>query len=86
MQHWHAVLLCSCYACDAHTLRMLCLRRMQGQKAERYLQLAGELTNTCWQMYHRMPCGGWRGLPGLLEPCWCPTTPCPGLVKASDAG
>ncbi|PSC73991.1 Mannosyl-oligosaccharide 1,2-alpha-mannosidase MNS1 [Micractinium conductrix] len=30
---------------------------VQGQKAERYLQLAGELTNTCWQMYHRMPCG-----------------------------
>ncbi len=32
---------------------------VQGAKAERYIQLAADLTHTCWQMYHRMPTGGW---------------------------
>ncbi|EFN60136.1 hypothetical protein CHLNCDRAFT_33654 [Chlorella variabilis] len=30
---------------------------VQGAKAERYMQLAADLTHTCWQMYHRMPSG-----------------------------
>ncbi|KAL4436084.1 hypothetical protein ABPG77_005532 [Micractinium sp. CCAP 211/92] len=30
---------------------------VQGAKAERYIQLAADLTHTCWQMYHRMPTG-----------------------------
>ena len=30
---------------------------VQGAKAEQYIKLAGELTHTCWQMYHRMPTG-----------------------------
>jgi mannosyl-oligosaccharide alpha-1,2-mannosidase len=28
-----------------------------GEKAEKYLQVAEELTHTCWQMYHQMPTG-----------------------------
>ncbi|KAI3429765.1 hypothetical protein D9Q98_010078 [Chlorella vulgaris] len=28
-----------------------------GAKAEAYMRLAGDLTHTCWQMYHRMPSG-----------------------------
>lgn len=31
---------------------------VRGAKAERYVQLAADLTHTCWQMYHRMPTGG----------------------------
>lgn len=30
---------------------------VRGAKAERYVQLAADLTHTCWQMYHRMPTG-----------------------------
>ncbi len=29
-----------------------------GAKATKYLQVAEELTHTCWQMYHQMPSGG----------------------------
>lgn len=30
---------------------------VKGAKATRYLQVAEELTHTCWQMYHQMPSG-----------------------------
>lgn len=29
-----------------------------GDKADRYMAAAAELTRTCWQMYRRMPTGG----------------------------
>lgn len=28
-----------------------------GEKAGKYMQVAEELTHTCWQMYHQMPSG-----------------------------
>ncbi len=28
-----------------------------GDKADKYLQVAEELTHTCWQMYHQMATG-----------------------------
>jgi hypothetical protein len=40
-----------------------------GAKAERYVELAGALTHTCWQMYHRMPSGGGCGLRPGWGPC-----------------
>lgn len=30
-----------------------------GAKAGKYLQVAEELTHTCWQMYHQMPSGAY---------------------------
>ena len=33
-----------------------------GAKGERYMQVAADLTYTCWQMYERQPTGQLSGL------------------------
>ena len=44
---------------------------VEGEKAERYLEFAANMTTACFQLYNQTASGGWQGSASAAPPAAC---------------